>query len=301
MNRLALNANQDEVCPYLGSRDDPETAIWYPSLANFCYRTKPVTPIRTNYQRIYCLTATHFECKVYQNDSGHQVPFEIRGRWQKTAQSKRSKVYLWVILSAIVIIGLLIWQGLSGGLSRFTGWGDVLWGTRPIALTATGTPTPSIVPTLVQRTATPTSLRPSPSPTRVVATSTPTLYSFHALENPIGIERLFIIHRILNEESLDSISEKYGTIPPALRLVNYALEIPLLTNYLIIIPVNQTDVSGLPAFSAYMVKENVTVEGLAQQLNVDPAVFMNYNNLHAGQVLAGDEWVLVPHISNATP
>jgi len=301
MNRLGINDNRDEVCPYLGSRDDPDTAIWYPSLSNLCYRAKPVTPIRTNYQRIYCLTATHSECKVYQNDAGHQLPLNIWDQRQKSVQSRYSIVYLWVILPAIVFIGLLIWQGLSGGLSRFTGWGDALWRTRPIALTIAGTPTPSIVPELIQRTATPTSLRLSPSPTRTVATSTLTLNSFHALETPIGIEHPFIIHRILDGESLDSISEKFGTTPQALRLVNYHLVIDLLTNNLIIIPVNQTDVRGLPAFQAFMVKKGITVEALSKQLLVDQVMLEYYNELHAGQVLAAGDWVLIPTIATATP
>ncbi|MGA2489973.1 MAG: LysM peptidoglycan-binding domain-containing protein [Anaerolineales bacterium] len=168
-------------------------------------------------------------------------------------------------------------------------------------MTETGNLTPSVVPTLIQATSTATLLPPSPSPTRTVVTSTPTLNSFHTLETPIGSEYQFIIHRILDGESLDSISNKYGTTPKALRLVNYDLPIPLLTNSLIIIPVNKTDVSGLPVFEAYIVKGDVSVEDLAKQLLVDPAVLEYYNALKVGQVLTADEWVLVPHIATATP
>jgi LysM repeat protein len=201
----------------------------------------------------------------------------------------------------IGILGLLIWGSLSSGLFRFADWRHPSGDTGPIVMTVTGNRTPSVVPKLVQRTSTPASLPPSPSPTRRIATSTPTVIPFHALETPIGREHSFIIHRILDGESLDSISENYGTTPEALQLVNYDLQIPLLTGYLIIIPVDQTDVIGLPVFEAYMVKENVTVESLAQQLNIDPAALKLYNNLENGQVLIANEWVLVPHLGTPTP
>ena len=70
---------------------------------------------------------------------------------------------------------------------------------------------------------------------------------------------------------------------------------------MIVIPVDQTDVSGMPAFEAYMVEKDIPVEELAKQLMVDPAVFANYNELRDGQVLVADEWVLIPHISTPTP
>ena len=174
-------------------------------------------------------------------------------------------------------------------------------GSKDLRLTQTGTPTLAFVPTRVQDTATPPLPHASPSPSRTVVSFTATVRPLHALENPIGIDHPFIIHRILNGESLDSISEKFGTTPQNLRLVNYHLVIDLLINNLIIVPINQTDVSGLPAFAAYMVKENISVASLAQQLAIDPAVFMNYNDLQAAQVLGAGEWVLVPHIATATP
>jgi LysM repeat protein len=124
---------------------------------------------------------------------------------------------------------------------------------------------------------------------------------FHALETPIGIEHQFIIHRILLGESLPLISTHYGTTVEAIQLVNSYIQIPLLVDFLVIIPVNQTDVSGLPAFEAYRVEKDTPVEELAQQLLVDPAVLKYYNDLKDGQVLTAGEWVLVPHTGTATP
>jgi hypothetical protein len=206
-----------------------------------------------------------------------------------------------MILSAIGILGLLVWLGLSRGLFRFASLGRPSGEAAPVALTHTRTLIPPVIPAPVQPTATPTSLRPSPSPTRTVGTSTPTIMAFHTLETPIGMAHRLIIHRILNGESLTSLSAQYWTTDEAIRLVNFNSQSPLLVGKLIIIPVDQTDVSGLPAFEAFLVAEDISVEALAKQLLVDPAVLESYNDLQAGQVLAADEWVLVPHLSPVTP
>jgi hypothetical protein len=121
------------------------------------------------------------------------------------------------------------------------------------------------------------------------------------LETPIGIKYPFIIHRVLDGESLILISNHYRTTAEAIQLVNYNLPIPLQVDYFIIIPINQTDVSGLPAFEAFMVKENIPVEQLAQLLMVDPGVFKYYNALQDGQVVPANAWMLVPHTGTATP
>jgi uncharacterized protein YraI len=141
---------------------------------NHCYRAKPATPVKLGYQGTCCLTAAHSECRVYQKDPGFPLPPDLRNRQHGSAQRKRSKVRLWVILFVLVIIGLMVWQGLSNGLFRFAGWEHTAGETVPILLTETGVLTPPVVPTLVQDTSTPTFLPPSPSPTWTVATSTPT-------------------------------------------------------------------------------------------------------------------------------
>ena len=301
MNRLAIHDSGGEVCPYLGSRDDPETALWYPSLINQCYRVIPAIPVKSKYQATCCLTANHSECRVYLEDVSLALPLDQTEGQQEHAQWQRSKVLVWVILLAIVILGVLIWLSFSGGFLRFANRERPFRETAPLSLAEAGHPTLPTVPTRVQNTVTPTLLHSSPSPSRTVVTFTPTVRPFHGLETPIGIDHPLIIHRILAGESLDSISEKFGTTPQALRLVNYNLVIDLLINNLIIIPVNQTDVRGLPAFQAFMVENGITVEALAKQVLVDPVMLEYYNELQAGQVLAAGEWVLVPHISTPTP
>jgi hypothetical protein len=83
--------------------------------------------------------------------------------------------------------------------------------------------------------------------------------------------------------------------------VNYSLPSPLRIGWLIIVPINQTNVQGLPTFDAYEVSTDVAVRTLAQQLSVDPALLELYNGLGNNEFLSSGDWVLVPHLSTATP
>jgi hypothetical protein len=92
---------------------------------------------------------------------------------------------------------------------------------------------------------------PTPLPSRA-ETPAPTLEPVHALETPIGTDNHFIIHRVLPGESLLLLSQHYGTSVDAIELINYQLPTPLLEGFPIVIPVNDVDVRGFPAFEAYV-------------------------------------------------
>jgi succinylglutamate desuccinylase len=62
----------------------------------------------------------------------------------------------------------------------------------------------------------------------------------------------------------------------------------------VIIPVNQSDVSDLPQFEAYQVTESITIEKMAAQLNVDPDQLRYFNHLEPGDELMAKEWIIVP-------
>ncbi len=132
-------------------------------------------------------------------------------------------------------------------------------------------------------------------------TSTPSNSGFHGLDSPIGTDHQFIIHQVRRGESLDLYAGRYGTTVEAIQAVNYNLPTPLATNYKIVIPVNFSDVSGLPVFEAYRVDQSILVENLARQLSVDQALLEYYNGLSSGELFLAGEWVLVPHERGALP
>lgn len=60
------------TCPYLGMKDDPTTALQFPSTGNFCHHAKPIAPVKASYQEQYCLTEGHTACPVFL--AAHPVP-----------------------------------------------------------------------------------------------------------------------------------------------------------------------------------------------------------------------------------
>ena len=63
---------------------------------------------------------------------------------------------------------------------------------------------------------------------------------------------------------------------------------------IIVIPINQSDVSGLPPFEPYRVTEDMSLERLASDTGADAVQIQLYNGLgNSDQVHAG-EWIILP-------
>ncbi len=60
------------TCPYLGLKDDPTTALSFPSPGNVCYQARPIASVKGTYQERYCLTENHTACPLYQ--ATHPMP-----------------------------------------------------------------------------------------------------------------------------------------------------------------------------------------------------------------------------------
>jgi hypothetical protein len=201
---------------------------------------------------------------------------------------------------AFAVVALVFWQVLP---HFFSGWGlskHLPEVSLPVNSTVVAMQTPSILPTKAQDTPTPTILVMN-VPAIPSQTFTATTRSPHVLETPIGVEYKLVIHRVVAGESIMSIASQYWTTVEAIHAVNYSIPNPLLIGTLIIIPINQTDVHGLPAFGVYEVKTDISVRALAQQLSIDPALLELYNGLGNSESLSSGDWVLVPHKGIATP
>jgi LysM repeat protein len=118
----------------------------------------------------------------------------------------------------------------------------------------------------------------------------------HTLDMPIGSAHLFVIHRIVQGESLFTMATKYNTSTEAIKNVNYNMPDPVWVDWLVIIPVDTSDVSGLPTFEAYMVVEGgVSIKWLAEILKLDTTSLKFYNGLENDYLLSDGEWLLLPH------
>ena len=289
------------ICPFLGLKDDPLTALAFPSDGNHCFHARPVLPVQLECQKTFCLSINHPNCEEFIRPPDTPLPPGLRLERSHRSLRNFSTTSLLTLLLVLAAVGLIIWQVYSRGFLGNQNRGLVTGKTVPAFSTVAGLQTLPVSPMQAQSTPIPTltmmaSATPLPSPT-----STPTIEPSHALETPIGIDRKLIIHRVLDGESLPFLASLYWTTIEAIQAVNYSLPSPVRVGWLLIIPTNQTDVSGLPAFEAYQVKADVAVETLAKQLSVDPALLKLHNGLHDGEILSAGEWLLVPHLGTAIP
>ena len=289
-----------QFCPFVGIRDDHATVISFPSQHNHCFHASLALPVKLEFQRTYCLVSNHTSCAEYNRKQDTPLPPGLRFERGSGLRTTTWNNGIWTLLLVTVIVVLIAWQVLSQGLLGFENLEHLHEAMVPAISTSIGSQTLPILPTQIQNTPNPTLLETATS-TIPIQMLTPKIRSLHALETPIGLEHKLIIHRVLAGESLPSISNQYSTTVEAIQVVNYYLPSPLRIDWLIIVPINQMDIQGLPAFEAYAVKADVAVEILAQQLSIDPALLKLYNGLSDGEILRSGEWVLVPHMGTATP
>lgn len=255
-----------QVCPYLGMRDDPETVFSYPSPANHCFRAVPDTVIKLDHQREFCLSDKHPLCHVYRGE-----PDRSKKRFKHVAHRSR-QVPQWIRNSLVWLFPSMIVMASIIGLVLFYP-GEAL------------TPFNSGIP--------------SPSSTMVMLT--PPILIVHALDIPIGTQYPLVIHRVRTGETLSSMAMNFNTTEEAITSLNYNLFLPLWTNAVIVIPLNQNYVNNLPLFETYQVTESLSLQTLADRFSIDIEMLMVYNLVDPEYVFTVGEWVLIPHSRLATP
>jgi hypothetical protein len=275
------------ICPYLGQRSDPGTALSYPTELNRCYHAKPVAAIHLDHQEEFCLTSGYPNCKEFAKDPDAALPAALYGSSESQLRKRHgNKKWLWgIILLAlgIIVAWLFITQGKGFGL--FTG--------APTGITET-TATSTVIPSPVP------SPTPTPSPAPTLA-GTATLRPLLGLETPLGIDHKFLIHQIQAGDSLNRIAGDYDTMVAALLASNYRLPLPLFPGWAIVVPLNFVDTQGFPAFEVYSVTEEISLEDLVIQLSVDLNEFKYYNALDDNFIPRAGDWLLVPRSGSPAP
>lgn len=297
MSFVGIGENTDRkdiVCPFLGLQDDSSTAYQFASYAHQCFHARPVSAVKPEAQRKYCLTINHATCEEFIRTPNTALPTSLRFENGSKLLEVTRKRWVWVFLLVLALLTGIAWLirsrvPLSSGNPA----------QAPIVVMSAGLKD-TATQALINK---PTKVQPTTTPTIVVTATTnqelkaiiPAVRPPHYLETPIGLEQKLIIHRVLVGESLPSIANLYWTTTEAIQSVNYSLPIPLLIDWLVVVPSNQKDVKGLPAFKAYIVTADVSVTTLAQQLSIDPGLLELYNGLKGEDTLKTGEWVLVPH------
>ena len=69
VSSLAVN-----ICPYLGSHDDPATARSFVTPQNCCYYVQPPTTVKSEHQRGFCLTDRYSRCRIFRHETYVKLP-----------------------------------------------------------------------------------------------------------------------------------------------------------------------------------------------------------------------------------
>jgi len=117
----------------------------------------------------------------------------------------------------------------------------------------------------------------------------------HLLLTPFGNEHLFLLHRVAGGEDLATIASLYQTSVEAIRAVNYNMSLELWVDTVIIIPVNQTDVSGVTPMTALEITgSGQTILSIADENGISPEILGEVNARPTSYSFQTGEWVIIP-------
>ena len=282
---MSNTVHGNSTCPYLGLEDDADTSLAFPSIWNTCHRGRRIVSPSLQYQGEYCLGENHRNCVVFTAEQATlPLPHRLRASHGHANMYRRGPFRSLVL----IFIGILVLAGL--------GWGFFAQGyilpkvieipsstmTALMTLAATYTAAPTATPTFAM------TVTPKP-------VLTDQAVSKRQLDQPIGSDYKFVIHKILYGENLNQCASRYNTSIEAIMMVNYDLKTPVWVDTLVIIPVGFTNVYGLPAFEAYEVpRDNMSLQVLALSFGVSLKDLRYYNAIGMEESLHVGDWLLIP-------
>ncbi len=290
MNASTPSSDSEKTCPYLGLSFDPQTALAYPSSENLCHHVTPSAAPGAAYQGQFCLELLHTQCERYAEKSDGPIPAEfLLGENTKRQWNQQLIRFLRLGLLILFILSGSIWLMINQTRQK-----PPL--DQPAIQTTSAAAAAFVIPTLTS------TLQPSSSHTQLPSetvepteTPSPTPYFPHYLETPIGNDRPFLMHRVVAGESLIKLAGMFNTSIDAIRAVNIDLQGLLWSNTVIVIPVNQVDVTGVvPMFPSEVVTDGLAVATLAEEQNVELEFLAQLNHVPTSHVFQLGEWVLVP-------
>lgn len=263
-------------CPHLGLKDDATTAFAFPSRWNHCYKAEPTAVPVLSYQRDTCLS-DFGECPVFTRTKAAALPSGLR----EDVKKKHSKK-LYLVGNLLLFVGVLAALFYFKALP-FSQW-ELPFSTATIIPSALPSPTKTPAPPTATPLATLETKTPLPS---VSMCAYPTDVSF-------GSQVQYSVHQVLAGENMSVIALHHESIPEVVQVVNPWLTIPLRGDEVIIVPVGAKSIEGLVPLQAVLLDESdLSVKDLADQLSVDVADLMAFNNLDAN---CSDfhGWVVIP-------
>lgn len=284
-------ASAQGKCPFLGIKTDPDTAFDYSSIWNACNRSEPPEIPLLDYQSTTCLTPAYVSCPIYKSKEDIKFPPNLIEHVHLRS-SKRKRT--WIIGIALVLLVLVIFLIFGKFLAPES--------VPEVSVSQPVKKTTQVISQDIEETSTATKMEgetPSAEVTLIETSASTKISSLtetiHKLDVPIGTDYQFIIHQVLEGESLEQYAVLYNTNRETITKINYFLPVPLWVNWLVIIPVDLTDSGDLPTFEAYLVtEESITIGKLSEKLAVNLVDLSYYNGIGVDHMMKSGEWLLIP-------
>jgi len=105
-SRLSIMAKptRSHICPHLGLKSDPTTALHFASVGNYCHHAKPPEVVKEAHQTAFCLVAEHTACPVYKMAAGSRLPRKYRANATAKERKKLQIGTLPIVLGAFLLV-----------------------------------------------------------------------------------------------------------------------------------------------------------------------------------------------------
>ncbi len=312
MNDILRDQKIESICPYIGLSSDVQTAMENPSPQNYCHNMKPVSSPSLTHQSAFCLNVTFKQCQYFTENAKNP------GRNYPAKKPRSKRKWLPLALAALVCIAILGVLFVAGGQLRalfFPPRADN--GPTPVVETAAATQIPATEPALreivIEPEVTESAIMTEPA---VMAESTlvienqaqpaaiPTpipILTGEPAQPPLGTvapERVFLLHRVARGEDLIAIADKYNTSVEAIRAVNYNMASELWVDTMIVIPENQSDVTGVTSMIPVEISGvEKTVQEIAEEYAVSADLLASVNARTTSYRFQIGDWVIVPQVT----
>jgi hypothetical protein len=193
-----------------------------------------------------------------------------------------------MVIPLLMFVGLKTLRSEAAGLPEPSAYIIPVSGAETLVAVNTALPPPSKTPIP------PTATHSQPDALQRAAFQS----QRHALEIPFSVdEHSFLIHRVRAGESLAVLEVTYVTTSEVILALNDSLSAPLKASSVIVIsPGVQVVDRHLPAFRPHEVKDKISIDELARQLNVSTELLRYYNDCSNNCRLVTGDWLIVPNI-----
>ena len=93
------------ICPHLGLRSDPSTALHFASVGNYCHHVRPIEVVREPHQVVFCLVGEHVNCPVFKMAAGSRMPRKFRADATPREKKKIKIGTLPVVIVLVLLVG----------------------------------------------------------------------------------------------------------------------------------------------------------------------------------------------------